>query len=124
MLVKTIRDKFNDEFQFQEFLTLNSELHQFWTSESIFCCPQTDFNDWTIKCYNEWQRGNKIIVLVIPVNTGSKIFHKYIYNQADIEFYEGAGIYPDNKKIIKPLMAIIYKKKIIQPKSFILDFNI
>lgn len=40
------------------------------------------------KAHQEWKKG-KTCVLLLPVSTSTKIFHEYIYNQAEIRFIKG-----------------------------------
>lgn len=41
------------------------------------------------KAYQEWQRNNRTSILLLPVSTSTKIFHRLIYPYAEIRFIEG-----------------------------------
>ena len=44
---------------------------------------------WIKKCYEEGQKPNTIVVMLIPSRTDTKAFHNYIYNKAEIRFIKG-----------------------------------
>ena len=66
-------------------------LIQDWTGEVVFCNPPYSRERiplWMKKCADEAQKGVKIVAL-IPVSSSSAWWHKYVWNNAKIEFIKG-----------------------------------
>ena len=73
-----------------------------------------------LRAYFEWKYNNKTCVLLLPVSTSTKIFHEYIYNQAEIRFIKGRvkfkgintkGEVVSNKCGMHDSMICIFNKK-------------
>ncbi len=90
-------DELNEEFHFtldaaasddnhkcsRYFTAQNSGLEQDWGGQSVFVNPpygNTETGDWTRKCYEEAQKPDTTVVLLIPARTDRKSFHQYIYD--------------------------------------------
>jgi len=77
------------------FFTENDNgLLQDWGGEVVFCNPpygNKETGEWTKKCYEEAQKPNTTVVLLIPARTDRKSFHDYIYNKpgVTITFLQG-----------------------------------
>ena len=99
-----IFEKLNEEFTFTVDLCASDENHlcdRYYTEkrscfdadlhdECIFCNPPygRDMKKFIAKCYDLWQSGNTVVLLV-PARTDTKWFHKYIYHNAEIRFIKG-----------------------------------
>jgi phage N-6-adenine-methyltransferase len=118
--------KLNNEFNFtldacatqennkcKKYFTKNDNgLFQSWENERVFCNPPySNIDLWVQKCYEESVRS-QIIVMLIPVRTDTKYFHKYIYKKADIRFIKGRVkfVYKKCKNAAPfPSMIVVYK---------------
>lgn len=66
-------------------------LSKSWEEYSVFCNPpysKGQMWDWVKKAFEEKDRA-KLIVLLIPVRTDRKAFHKYILNRCEMRFLKG-----------------------------------
>lgn len=103
-------DKLDEEFGFTldpcatkenakcaKYYTLQEDgLAQNWAGEIVFCNPpysrrgknKPGQEDWIKKCYDEAQKGAKVIAL-LPARTDTRAFHSYIYHKAEIRFIRG-----------------------------------
>ena len=69
-------------------------LQQNWGGHTVFCNPPygaKETGEWTKKCWDEAQKPNTTVVLLIPARTDRKSFHQYIYKKPGVtyEFLEG-----------------------------------
>lgn len=60
----------------------------------MFCNPPygaKETGQWTRKCWEEAQKPNTTVVLLIPARTDRKSFHEYIYKKpgVEVEFLPG-----------------------------------
>lgn len=76
------------------FTEVDDGLSQDWGGETVFCNPpygnvETDI--WTKKCYEEAQKPDTTVVLLIPARTDRASFHDYIYNKpgVSVKFLRG-----------------------------------
>ena len=98
-------DKLNAEFDFtldpcateksakcKKFYTaIDDGLKQDWGGHNVFVNPPYGkrIGKWVEKCYEEGQKPNTKVVLLIPSRTDTRYFHNYIYNKAEIRFIKG-----------------------------------
>ena len=98
-------DKLNDEFHFtldpcsthenakcyKHFTEEENGLLQDWGNEVVFCNPPygRQIKDWVKKSYEESQKDNTTVVMLIPARTDTIYFHEYIYHKAEIRFIKG-----------------------------------
>lgn len=85
-------------------------LLQDWNGEIVFCNPPygKDIYKWVEKCYNHHIDGGKS-VLLLPVRTDTKYFHKFIYNIDNIRFLKGRLKFGGCKNSAPfPSMIVIY----------------
>ncbi len=99
-------DKLNDEFGFnldpcaipenakcERFFTPEMDgLKQNWGGAKVFCNPPygRKIGAWVQKCYEESQKPDTTVVLLIPARTDTAYFHDYIYHKAkEIRFVRG-----------------------------------
>lgn len=67
-------------------------LKQDWGGNHVFVNPpygRKSTAEWIEKCYNEAQKKDTVVVLLIPARTDTKAFHEFIYNKAEIRFIKG-----------------------------------
>lgn len=63
-------------------------LAQDWGGHTVFCNPPYGAKatgDWIRKCYEEAQKPDTTVVLLIPARTDRKSFHEYIYQKSNVE---------------------------------------
>jgi hypothetical protein len=74
-------------------------------------------NQFIMRAFNERKRGN-LSVLLLPVSTSTEVFHRYIYNKAEIRFLKGrvkftgyneAGVLVHSKPAMHDTMIVIYR---------------
>lgn len=98
-------DKLNDEFHFtldpcsthenakcyKHFTEEENGLLQDWGNEVVFCNPPygRQIKYWVKKAYEESQKDNTTVVMLIPARTDTIYFHEYIYHKAEIRFIKG-----------------------------------
>ena len=98
-------DKLNDEFHFtldpcsthenakcyKHFTEEENGLLQDWGNEVVFCNPPygRQIKYWVKKAYEESQKDNTKVVMLIPARTDTIYFHEYIYHKAEIRFIKG-----------------------------------
>ena len=66
-------------------------LIQNWGGEIVFVNPPygREIGKWVKKSYEEGQKPNTIVVMLIPSRTDTKYFHNYILNKSEIRFIKG-----------------------------------
>lgn len=93
-------------------------LSKSWQGEVVWCNPPYSRStkkkkgqaDWIKKAYNEHQKGNCIIVMLLPARTDTIAFHNYIYNKAEIRFIKGRLKFVGAQSSAPfPSMVVIYR---------------
>ena len=119
-------DKLNDEFRFtldpcsthenakcyKHFTEEENGLLQDWGNEVVFCNPPygRQIKDWVKKSYEESQKGNTTVVMLIPARTDTIYFHEYIYHKAEIRFIKGRLRFGNAKNSAPfPSMVVIFE---------------
>jgi len=105
-------------------------LKQDWSGETVFVNPPygREIGKWVKKCYEEGQKLNTTVVMLIPSRTDTRYFHDYIYHKAEIRFIKGRlkfvdmdyeGKEEDRKMSPAPFpsMIVIFKNDVISEKS-------
>lgn len=98
-------DKLNEEFHFtldpcaneynhkcdKYYTSKDDGLSKDWGGETVFVNPPYGraIKDWVQKSYEESQKDNTKVVMLIPARTDTQWFHKYIYHKAEIRFIKG-----------------------------------
>ena len=86
-----------------------------WSNEVVWCNPPySEIDLWVQKCYEEADR-TKLIIMLIPVRTDTRYFHKYIYGKAELVFIKGRLKYTNphkNGSSPFPSMLVIFKEKL------------
>ena len=118
-------EKLNDEFHFtldpcsthenakcyKHFTIEEDGLLQDWGNEVVFCNPPygRQIKDWVKKAYEESQKDNTTVVMLIPARTDTIYFHEYIYHKAEIRFIKGRLKFGDAKNAAPfPSMVVIF----------------
>lgn len=118
-------EKLNDEFHFtldpcsthenakcyKHFTIEEDGLLQDWGNEVVFCNPPygRQIKDWVKKAYDESQKDNTTVVMLIPARTDTIYFHEYIYHKAEIRFIKGRLKFGDAKNSAPfPSMVVIF----------------
>jgi len=123
-------DNLNNEFHFtldpcaskynhkcdKYFTTKENGLDQDWSNNIVFCNPPygRKIYKWIEKAYNEFQKGNTTIVLLIPSRTDTKYFHDFLYNKRNIElrFIKGRLRFSNSNSCAPfPSLVVIMKNK-------------
>ena len=119
-------DKLNDEFHFtldpcstnenakcyKHFTKEENGLLQDWGNEVVFCNPPygRQIKDWVKKSYEESQKDNTTVVMLIPARTDTIYFHEYIYHKAEIRFIKGRLKFGNAKNSAPfPSMVVIFE---------------
>lgn len=80
--------------------------------ESVFCNPPygRELPRWVRKAYEESQKDNTLVVMLIPARTDTKYFHDYILNRSEIRYIEGRLKFGDSKNSAPfPSMIVIFR---------------
>lgn len=95
-----------------DFYTIeNDGLTQDWGGRRVFCNPPYGraIAAWVRKCYEEAQKPNTLVVLLIPARTDTEYFHKYIYHKAwEIRFVRGRLHFNEAGPAPFPSMVVIF----------------
>ncbi len=119
-------DKLNDEFHFtldpcsthenakcyKHFTEEENGLLQDWGNEVVFCNPPygRQIKYWVKKAYEESQKDNTNVVMLIPARTDTIYFHEYIYHKAEIRFIKGRLKFGNAKNSAPfPSMVVIFE---------------
>ena len=119
-------DKLNDEFRFtldpcsthenakcyKHFTEEENGLLQDWGNEVVFfILPYgRQIKYWVKKAYEESQKDNTKVVMLIPARTDTIYFHEYIYHKAEIRFIKGRLKFGNAKNSAPfPSMVVIFE---------------
>ncbi len=119
----------DDNHLLPRYWTLEDDgLKQDWTNQVVYCHPLFDSNTgkWVEKAY----KSKCTTVMLLPANTGSAYFHKYVKGNpnAEVRFLQtpkmghrfghdyGLPDDPKRKGYIKPLYIIVFRNNEPSPK--------
>lgn len=119
-------DKLNEEFHFTLDPCADSENHkcdlfftreqnglnQDWGGHTVFCNPPygREIADWVKYAYEQSQKPDTTVVMLIPARTDTRYFHEYIYNKAEIRFIRGRLKFGDATSAAPfPSMVVVYR---------------
>lgn len=80
----------------------------------MFCNPPygRKIIDWVRKAYEESQKENTLVVMLIPSRTDTKYFHEYILGKAEIRFVKGRLTFGNSTEHAPfPSMVVVYNKQ-------------
>ena len=64
------------------------------------------------KCFEEAQKPNTTVVLLIPARTDRSSFHEFIYGKAEIRFIKGRLKFGEGKALAPfPSMVVVFGEK-------------
>lgn len=96
----------------KRFFTVNDDgLLQSWSGSRVFVNPpysRGNIDKWLAKCVKE-QKAAAIIVALIPSDTSTNWFHKYVLPFAEIKFLKGRVdfVSPNGSKTFRPRFGCI-----------------
>ena len=76
----------------KQYFTPNEDgLKQNWGGYRVFVNPPygRQIGKWVKKCYEEGQKPNTTVVMLIPARTDTRYFHDYIFGKTEIRFIKG-----------------------------------
>lgn len=86
-------------------------LQQDWGGQRVFCNPPYGrvIGDWVRKCYEESQKSDTVVVMLIPARTDTAYFHDYIYHKAkEIRFVRGRLHFNEAGPAPFPSMIVVF----------------
>lgn len=86
-------------------------LQQDWGGQRVFCNPPYGrvIGDWVRKCYEESQKSDTVVVMLIPARTDTAYFHDYIYHKAkEIRFIRGRLHFNEAGPAPFPSMIVVF----------------
>ena len=87
-------------------------LQQSWEGHTVFCNPPYGkvIKDWVKKSYEESQKPNTTVVMLIPARTDTAYFHDFIYGKAEVCFVRGRLKFGDAKNAAPfPSMVVVFR---------------
>lgn len=131
-------DELNKEFHFnldaaataknakcEQFFTPETDgLSKSWGGYNVFCNPPYGraLGQWVAKGYEESQKPNTVVVMLIPARTDTAYFHDYIFGKADeVRFLRGRLKFVDDDGVACgsapfPSAVIVWKSKVHDEK--------
>lgn len=94
------------------FTKVDNGLLQSWGGYKVFCNPPYGraIGAWVEKAYNEAQKKDTLIVMLLPARVDTKWFHNFIYHKAEIRFIKGRLKFGGCKNSAPfPSMVVIFK---------------
>lgn len=112
------------------FTKRDNGLLQNWGGYRVFCNPPYGrvIGEWVKKAYEEAQKPETLIVMLLPARTDTRWFHEFIYKKAEIRFIRGRLKFGGCKNAAPfPSMIVIFKNentnsKTIEGQTTIFDF--
>lgn len=96
------------------FTKADNGLIQDWGDYRVFCNPpygRKITETWVEKAYNEAQKKDTLIVMLLPARTDTKWFHNFIYHKAEIRFIKGRLKFGGSKNAAPfPSMVVIFNR--------------
>ena len=87
-------------------------LSKSWSNEVVFMNPPygREIGKWVKKGFEEWDKENTTVVMLLPARTDTRWFHDYIYNKAEVRFIKGRLKFNDCPNPAPfPSMIVVYK---------------
>ena len=98
----------------RHFTKEDNGLLQDWGGANVFCNPPygKEIGKWVRKCYEESQKPDTLVVMLIPARTDTSYFHDYIYHKAEIRFLRGRLHFNESPQGAPfPSMVVIYNNR-------------
>lgn len=108
----------NDNHLCKKYYTIADDgLSKDWSGETVFVNAPYKFNAlWVKKCYDEAQKPDTKVVMILPSRTDNKYWHNYIMKAKEIRFCKSRVQFLLNGKLPKkarcnfPLVVIVFGK--------------
>ena len=104
-------DEFNHKCE-KYFTKENSGLLQDWQGNTVFLNPPYGcfIGNWIKKAYEEAQKPNTTVVILMPARTDTKAFHDYIYKKHEVRFIKGRLKFGNSKNSAPfPSMVVVMR---------------
>lgn len=91
-----------------------------WGGRRVFCNPPygREIGKWVKKCYEESQKPDTLVVMLIPARTDTAYFHDYIYGKAEIRFLRGRLHFNESKGAAPfPSMIVVFRNQDTLPSE-------
>ena len=103
----------SENYKCNKYFTIQDDgLKQSWQGYIVFCNPPygKELKDWVKKCYEESQKPNTRVVMLIPARTDTIYFHEFIYHKVkEIRFLKGRLKFGNSKNSAPfPSMIIVF----------------
>ena len=85
-----------------------------WQGERVFCNPPygREIKKWVKKCYEESQKPNTVVVMLIPSRTDTSWWHDYVMRAAEIIFVRGRLKFGDAKNAAPfPSAVVVFRSR-------------
>ena len=93
-------------------------LSKSWEGETVFVNPPySDIKEWVKKCYEEGQKPNTIVVMLIPSRTDTKYWHNYCMKANAIYFVKGRLKFGNSKNYAPFPSAVVVFTNIFSLKN-------
>ena len=82
----------SDNYKVATYYTQSDDsLSQDWSSNRVFLNPPygSKLKDWVKKAYEEGQKDNTVVVMLIPARTDTKYWHEFVMKADEIRFVKG-----------------------------------
>ena len=87
-------------------------LKQSWGGYRVFCNPPYGraIGAWVKKGYEEGQKPDTLVAMLLPARTDTRYFHDYILHRSEIRFLPGRLKFGDSKNSAPfPSMLVIFR---------------
>lgn len=88
-------------------------LKQDWSNNYVFCNPPygKEIANWVEKGYNEGQKNNTCVVMLIPSRTDTKYWHEWVMKADEILFVKGRIKFGNSKTGAPfPSAVVVFRK--------------
>jgi site-specific DNA-methyltransferase (adenine-specific) len=95
----------------------DDSLSQDWSGNRVFLNPPYGRNlkDWVKKAYEEGQKDNTTVVMLIPARTDTKYWHDYVMKADEIRFVRGRIKFGDETNSAPfPSAVIVFRQSAYQ----------
>ena len=121
MKIEALKKKLEAEFNFSEIYD-TLEKDPFEPGNILLMPYYREYQrPWLQKAYNEWLKGDRMIILIAPLKPTCRYFKKYVTDVCEIRPIN--NLYSNNHKILIPMVIAIYKKRVLGEPNFCVSFD-